>query len=149
MAKLEDIVRADAELMGVKFCPWSKSARVGYNASSWVLRRFGWAPEWAWLTQDPYIYHPDSFIDPPSQMPELCAHEMVHIRQQRASWLWWWNLKYLGSDTFRLRMEKAAYLVDVRNGRYLEREAAKEIATNYHIGNVDVESLTGWFRANA
>ena len=63
----------------------------------------------------------------------LIAHEMVHYREQKASWVIPWLLRYLLSHEFRYQAELRGYRVQVELGG-ITREGAAQMLCQYGLG---------------
>lgn len=120
-------------------------------AASWwgKIARLGGVPNFSrdfWITIGRDICYPSSVTDPWAH-PVTVRHEIVHVLQQASAWLPWWLTKYLLSQSFRWRMEREAYLVDVRAGASIPR-IVLDLATAYRIG-LDRGMMIQWFEDNA
>ena len=88
-----------------------------------------WLPWWApmaGLTIKPYI------LSKKGDYQYIIPHETVHIRQQEQYGMIGFFFRYYFSAHWRVRLEAAAYAVDVRNGiRSLENAAASIASALY------------------
>ena len=127
----------------VKFRSWSE---VSTRFAPWLLRRFGWNVETTWMTLGRTILHPNRVSNPIGDCPTTCAHELEHVTQQLAALcVPWWLIRYVVSDKFRLKMERAAFLVDIKNGACTVANASRALAHDYRIDCATEEEIANWF----
>lgn len=131
--------------LGVRFCPHTKAIRMRIFAHCARLRGVDdWIDEY-WLTWGKTIFHPASVTDPLADLVQI-GHELVHVKQQAGTWLYWWFLRYLTSWRFRWQEEREAYLINVRASESIEGIAIT-LRTDYAI-RTPADDMTQWFERN-
>ena len=137
-------LQAKCEELGVEFVRHSDSRLATFVG--WFAEHFGRWEDWRarfWFTLGRRIFHPDHIQDPIGKFQTLVAHELVHVEQQSKTLLWWWVARYLTSWRFRWRMEREAYLENIRSGDPALR-VSKRLQTAYGIKLSTVE-MVRWF----
>jgi len=79
-----------------------------------------------WTTIGDTIYHPDA-IDNPEMFVEIIEHEKVHIEQYKKlgvplfMFLYIFMFLPIGLSYFRFRLEREAYLVELKHGASVDQ----------------------------
>lgn len=107
---------AEVSNLGIRLVPHSQWRLFWVVRLYYLFKKRADAANGIWITLPKRIVYPDNVSDP-YQAPTKLAHELVHVRQiKRERWWWIWYIKYLSSWRFRWRMEREAYLVEIRAG---------------------------------
>ena len=146
--RIDEIMLAeDIAGLGVVFKPSSDSRAL--RAWAWIVARFGvkgFLREY-WVTVDPTIYYPEGIQNPLLHFVSV-RHELVHVWQQRRAGRILWFSLYFASSWFRWSQERAAYLVNVRNG-WSPEQIADTLHKVYKCWWPSRKAMTKWLRDNA
>ena len=98
-----------------------------FRVRPWWL---AWVGRGRWVTVYHHIYHPKDVR--PELWPDVVAHELVHLAQQKGR-LVRWLVRYALSRAFRLRQEAEGVAAEVAavgplNAEWVRRFYARELA---------------------
>ena len=142
-------LQTDLEAIGARLVPHADN----WKARVWgQLSKLGGVNDFSqrfWITLAPDICYPRTVRNPWAPVYETTIrHEMVHVRQQQRDGLFTWLVKYLASQDFRWRMEREAYLCDIRAGENTSRDVAATLHDIYRVFSPTVDQMVTWFEGH-
>jgi hypothetical protein len=147
---MERFLKQDLDDLGAKLVPIGEY----WVSSAWAkISRLGGVKDFDkhfWITIGKRICYQTAVANPWDRKwePEI-RHEMIHVKQQSFTVVACWLFNYLTSQRFRWRMEREAYLVNIKAGQCDAQGVAELLHDAYKINDPSVEKMADWFRKYA
>lgn len=126
---------------------WTMRA-LGWLLGSWFMLDFVTTVRWPFCP--PRIYYPTSILRPEDMPDWLLRHERHHIWQFRGPLGWLWMALLFATPCGRWRIERRAFLAELRTGRRGRTDAAVMFRRRYRFPfpaswMPSVDSMVEWW----